>query len=244
MNTRSIPFNIMNLRDEGFYEFVSHYSGKKVAELLAFQECNSVDSFLGCNDVTAILHLESDQLHDIKKGMCISLNNGFISILPGIESAIANLIKVLKKKREELHKQAQRLQSIDFISTAPVYRTNSSISLSSDDKLADHVNHSSTSTIRQSSTSVQNSPLHINHVITDEMKNRISNIIIDWFKQNKEKLSLIDINFHDGIDFHIEFNNYQDGVIVKCNCGVKTTIAQNGGHLVVRISTINRSFFC
>ena len=48
MNTECIPFNIMDMRDEAFYEFIRQFSGKKVAELLAFQECNGVNSFLGC----------------------------------------------------------------------------------------------------------------------------------------------------------------------------------------------------
>ncbi|CAF4768490.1 unnamed protein product [Rotaria socialis] len=67
LNTKLLPFNIMDLRDENFYDFIRQFAGKKAGELLSFQECNSVDSLLGCIDVTTILHLESDELIDLKK---------------------------------------------------------------------------------------------------------------------------------------------------------------------------------
>ena len=54
-NTKVLLSNIMNLRDEGFYEFIRQLSGKKMTELLAFQESNGIDSFLGCGDATAVL---------------------------------------------------------------------------------------------------------------------------------------------------------------------------------------------
>jgi hypothetical protein len=40
----------MDLRDEAFYDLIRQIFGKRVAELLAFQECNGVDSFFGCKD--------------------------------------------------------------------------------------------------------------------------------------------------------------------------------------------------
>ena len=81
VNTKSLPSNISDRRDEAFYDFIRQFSGKKVAELLSLQECNSVDSFLGCKDATAILHLESDQLNDLKKNMGITLSNDCVSLL-------------------------------------------------------------------------------------------------------------------------------------------------------------------
>lgn len=83
----------MDLRDEAFHEFVRQFSGKGVAELLAFQEINGVDSLLGCQDLTAVLHLESDQLNDIKENMCITLSDGSIALFPDIESSINYLVK-------------------------------------------------------------------------------------------------------------------------------------------------------
>ena len=67
IKTKSILLNIMDFPDDAFYDFIRQFSGKKVAELFSFQECNAVDSFLGCEDVTAVLQLKSDQLNELKK---------------------------------------------------------------------------------------------------------------------------------------------------------------------------------
>ncbi|CAM4832100.1 unnamed protein product [Rotaria magnacalcarata] len=112
IDTKTLPSNIMDLRDDAFYDLIRQVSGKRVAELLTFQECNGVDSFLGCKDVTAILQLKSDQLNNLKKHSCVTLTDGTIALLPGLESSVNNLMKLLKKKREEINKQVQRLQSI------------------------------------------------------------------------------------------------------------------------------------
>ena len=102
-NTKSLPSNIMHLRDEAFYDFVRQYSGKRVAELLAFQECNGVDSLLACPDIAAILRFQSDDLNDIKRSTCITLTDGAIVLLPGLESSLNNLVKVLKRKLNEFN---------------------------------------------------------------------------------------------------------------------------------------------
>jgi hypothetical protein len=67
IDTKPLSSNIIDLHDEAFYDFVRLVSEKRVAELLAFQECNGVDSLLGCKNVTAVFHLQSDQLNDVKK---------------------------------------------------------------------------------------------------------------------------------------------------------------------------------
>ncbi|CAF2135145.1 unnamed protein product [Rotaria magnacalcarata] len=105
IDTKALPSNIMDLRDDAFYDLIRQVSGKRVAELPTFQECNGVDSFLGCKDGTAILQLKSDQLNDLKKHSRVTLTDGTIALLPGLESSANNLMKLLKKKREEINKQ-------------------------------------------------------------------------------------------------------------------------------------------
>lgn len=51
VDTKSLSSNIMDLRGE------------------AFQEINGVDLLLGCQDITAVLYLESNELTDLKKNM-------------------------------------------------------------------------------------------------------------------------------------------------------------------------------
>jgi hypothetical protein len=56
----------MDLPDDAFCDLIRQICRKRVT-LLAFQECNGIDLFFGCKDVTAILQLESDQLNNLKK---------------------------------------------------------------------------------------------------------------------------------------------------------------------------------
>jgi hypothetical protein len=61
VKTKLLPSSIMDLRDEVFCDFVRQFSGKRVTGLLGFQEFNGVNWLLGCQDVTATSHLQSDQ---------------------------------------------------------------------------------------------------------------------------------------------------------------------------------------
>ncbi|CAF3237276.1 unnamed protein product [Rotaria socialis] len=222
----------MNLRDENFYDFIRQFAGKKVAALLSFQECNSVDSFLGCQDVTAILHLESDELIDLKKNMCITLSNGSIYLLPGIESSIMHLTKLFKNKQEELIKQSKRRQSITISSVSSTPNIISNNLSPKTVVLGNSSIHQSTSNALPNSYLTVSPPA--THVLANEIKSRISNTIIEWFKHNKDKLSLINIDFNEGSDFQVELNNNQEGIIVRCKCGTTSAIGQKQGVLMVR----------
>ena len=235
IDTKHLPLNIMDLRDEAFYDFVRHISGKRVAELLAFQECNGVDSFLGCKDVTAVLHFQSDQLNDLKKHTCITLTDGNIALLPGLESSISNLTKLLKKKREEINKQTQRLQSITSsvlptpITASVILPTTVSISqpLTNTPSSSDAPIPANSFNSSSSNFSITSNPL------TDESLDRISATIIDWLKKKQQQLNLTNINFQQGIDFHIELNKRRDGVHLRCKCGTKHSVTQKRGILMV-----------
>ncbi|CAF1198443.1 unnamed protein product [Rotaria sp. Silwood1] len=238
MDTRSLPFNIMDLRDEAFYDFIRQFAGRKVAELMSFQECNSVDSFLGCNDIFAILHLDSDEIFNLKKSICITLNDGSIYLLPGVEASVNNLTKLFKKKREELLKQSQRRQSITIASVSSVPNIMST-NLATPPVIVDNYSiNSSTSNI--SSDLNQGISPAMTHLLTYEIKSRIVNTVIEWLKQNSEKLSLVNMNFQEDIDFKVELNNSQDGIIIRCKCGTKHAIGQGRGVLV--FSNIYRHF--
>ncbi len=70
--------------------------------------------------------------------------------------------------------------------------------------------------------------------LTDEISNRISATIIDWLKKKQQELKLMNINFQQGVDFHIELNKRRDGVVMRCKCGMNNAISQKQGLLVVR----------
>jgi len=237
VNTKPVPPNIMDLRDEAFYDFIRQFSGKKVAELLAFQEFNGVDSFLGCEDVTAILQLKSDQLNELKKNTCITLSDGSVVLLPGMESSIINLKKILKKKREEFSKQFERLHSIN---SSVLSATNSALiiptpTISSIFHPSTHTPSPSHPSIPLDSSNISSSNTQTtSNSLMDEMINRITRTIIDWLDKNKHELNLVNINFQQGIDFRLELNKRQDGIIMVCKCGTKHSIGQKQGTLVVR----------
>lgn len=226
-DTKSLPSNVLDLRDEAFYDFVRQHSGKRVAELLAFQECNGVDSLLACPDVTAILRLQSEQLNDLKKTMCITLTDGTIVLLPGLEFSINNLIKLLTKKRDEVNKHAQRIQSITSVLS----------------KSSEYTSIHETSSLNSPKSDTPDSLPSVNCLINDiplnsELLNKISTSISDWLKRNREEFKLSNTDFQPGTDFQIELNKQRDGIIIKCKCKVKLTISQKRGILMVRDLTI------
>ena len=240
VDTKPLPSNIMDLRDEAFYGLIRQIAGKRLAELIAFQECNGVDSFLGCRDVTAILHLDSDELHDIKKGTCITLSDRTITLLPGLESSINNLTTLFKKKREEINRQLERLQSISTSAlpistiTPSVLPTTASISHSLNDT------HSSMDApppaTPTNSSSIGSSTTHV--PLTDGITSKISTAVVDWLKKNKTELNLTDMSFQSGVDFHLELNTRRDGIIFRCKCGTKCSLSQKRGILMVRYVTV------
>jgi hypothetical protein len=225
IDTKHLRSNIMDLRDEPFYQLVHQFSGKRLTELLTFQECNGVDSFLGCKDIFAILHLKSDQL---QKSTCITLNDGTIALLPGLESSVSNLVKILKKKRDEINKQTQRLQLITS-SVLPVPSTTSPVLPTTTVSISHpsmHTPSSSNALITDnSSNSSSINFLTTSNPLTDEISNQISATIIDWLKKKQQELKLMNINFQQGIDFHIELNKRRDGVVMRCKCGMGVRVS-------------------
>ena len=226
----------MDLRDEAFYDFVRRHSGKRVAELLAFQECNGVDSLLACPDIGAILRYQSDELNDIKKNTCITLTDGTIVLLPGLESSMNNPVKILKKKRDEINKQAQRIQSI----TSVVPDSNAISSILSTALPISHTPIQSTSLPQLPISDNPNSLSSNNSLITgvllnDEIADKIAITISDWLQKKQEELGLINTGFQQGIDFQMELNKGRDGIIMRCKCGSKCAVSQKRGVLMVRI---------
>ncbi|CAF3826033.1 unnamed protein product, partial [Rotaria sp. Silwood1] len=129
--------------------------------LLAFQDCNGVDSFIGCQECTDVLRFESDQLNDLKKNMCITLRDGSVALLPGLESSISNLIKLLKRAPSTTSSNLAK-------TTVPTYH--SAIHTPSPSDISMYANSSNPSSLYFSTAS---------NPLIDQMSNRISTTIID-----------------------------------------------------------------
>ncbi len=98
--------------DDRFFEFVKHYSGEKIADLLEYQDLNNVDCLLACADPLEILSYDSDDLLDLKKKTCVKLNNNTFAVLPGIKSKLDLLKNELTKKANQFKKNSKHLHML------------------------------------------------------------------------------------------------------------------------------------
>ncbi|CAF5201294.1 unnamed protein product, partial [Rotaria magnacalcarata] len=87
------------------FEFMRSFSGEKLVILLQFQGIIDAQCFLDCEDPIEILSFDSDDLLNLKKKLCVKLNNNSFAVLPGIRSKMNLLKNVLTKKRNQLRKE-------------------------------------------------------------------------------------------------------------------------------------------
>ena len=130
-----LPYNVMELEDNGFFEFMKLFSGEKLATLLKFQDISNAECLLGCGDPFEILSFDSDDFLNLKQKMGIKLNDNSFAVLPGINSKMKLLKDALIKKRNELNRKARKTTS-STIST----NNTSSIALSAENSNTHGVN--------------------------------------------------------------------------------------------------------
>jgi hypothetical protein len=53
-------------------------------------------------------------------------------------------------------------------------------------------------------------------------------------EKKQQELNLMNINFQQRIDFHVELNKKRHGTILRCKCGTKNAITQKQGVFMVR----------
>ncbi|CAF3948558.1 unnamed protein product, partial [Rotaria sp. Silwood1] len=119
-----------------------------------------------------------------------------VALLPGLESSISNLIKLLKRA-------PSTTSSNLATTTVPTYH--SAIYTPSPSDISMFANLSNPSSLNFSITS---------NPLIDQMSNTISTTIIDWLKKNQQELNLMNTNFQQGIDFLVELNKQRDGIIL------------------------------
>jgi len=167
------------------------------------------------------------------------LNDGSAVLLPGLKSSINNLKKLFKKKRDEINKQTKRRKYI-FGSTSLTTYTNLNISTSSIPSSTQSQSTIDTSvqtpisieSSNNSSTNSQSSPSF--NPLTDQIHRKVTTVITNWLNKNKEDLYLQNTDIQREIDFKLELNNHQDGLIMICGCGARNSIGQKGGTFMVR----------
>ena len=222
LNTSVLPKDIMELKDDHFFTFVQEFSGQKLASLLEFQEINSAQCLLGCDDLLEVLFLDSNDLLDLKKKFCVKLNDGSFTVLPGIKSKMSILKQLLLKKREEEAKISRKHFSTMLVQTAKSSSTDLSKNNSAVSTLP-NVNDSCEPSISPSATAQS----------TNESKQRIIHLVNEWCAKVIEDEHQSDFHLEEGVDYEVLITFSPDKAFIECKCGSRSTLGQKNENYIV-----------
>ncbi|CAF4070154.1 unnamed protein product [Rotaria sp. Silwood2] len=216
MSDRSsiVPNNVFYFENDEFFEFVRSFSGEKLAILLQFQEITNVQCFLDCDDPFEILSFDSDDLLDLKKKLCVKLNNNSFAILPGIKSKMKLLKNALTKKRNQFRRESSKTAPdiVAINNTPSIILTAENLTYSSNSFAQPPVNISSSSAVT----------LNIN----DEQKQHIIHLLNEWCEKIKEDSSQQHIKLKEGVDYELIVDCMSNKALIKCQCGTSTTLGK------------------
>ncbi|CAF1349562.1 unnamed protein product [Rotaria sp. Silwood1] len=77
------------------------------------------------------------------------------------------------------------------------------------------------------------SPTPLSQVLLNDHKQYVLNLLKQWYSHNKEKLKLDNVDFTEGVDFHLNLININDDIdaTILCNCGALTKLPKKDGKL-------------
>lgn len=104
VDTSVLPDNVLSLVDNDFYQMVEIIAGPAEAKLLEVQGIRGVYSFLNTEDVFDILTLKCSTLINIKKLICLEIDDDDVNtaiIKPGCRSNIRYLHQLLSQRHDE-----------------------------------------------------------------------------------------------------------------------------------------------
>jgi len=226
--SNSLPHDVMELKDERFYEFVKSFSGQKLATLLEFQDINSVACFLACDDPFELLQYDSNDLINLKKQTCLKLNTNLFVVLPGIKSKMILLKNALTKKQKELKKESTRI-SLNIATN--------NISSSSTDYSNNSTDLSAQTLVNNSSSSI------ISSNVKENLKNHVITLLNDWLDKMEQNKNQKNFQIKEGIDYEIIVNSISNKIMIKCQCGINSTLGQKNNKYVVSYFTLNIILF-
>jgi len=216
-----IPQNIMELEDDRFFKFVKQFSGEKVAVLLEFQDINNVECLMACKDPFEILTLDSDDLLDLKKKICVKLNNNTHAVLPGIKSKMNILKNSLVKKCN----QFKKITSTTSLSNPVISSSFTTTSF----------NNNSTSSTDGSTQSLTNTHTSSNVILTTEeqIKQQLIKSLNDWCREMKENQNRQIIQLDANDDYEIIIDIKAGKVLIRCQCGATSTLGKKNNNYIV-----------
>ncbi|CAF3873867.1 unnamed protein product [Adineta steineri] len=205
----SVPHNVLELEDNDFFEFVKFFSGAKLASLIEFQDINTAQCLLACDDPFYILSLDSDDLLDLQKKTCVKLNsNGFV-VLPGLTCKMKFLKGALLRKRNELKKKAKIRTNV-----------NTTIDTSLSNQVMNNVTNLTQVSIQESINSLSSTT--DTYTTEDKLKQHLIHLINDWCTKTADSNDRSAFRLKEDVDYQIMINLLSDKVIIECQCGAKS----------------------
>ncbi|CAF1300736.1 unnamed protein product [Rotaria sordida] len=93
---KSLPPDVLNYRDEKFYQLVKEKCGDDIVEFMKVLDISSVQSLLGVENRFSYLEFNSEKLNVLKNKLAFQHDNGLVEIKWGIRSSLECLIRDLQ----------------------------------------------------------------------------------------------------------------------------------------------------
>jgi hypothetical protein len=216
-----LPADIMNLRDQQFWEFVQETTGKTEAELLKLQEINNVRSLLLTANVFSFMELKTKNLTDIKAKFGFELEDGTFAIKAGIKGNIGYLIELLQKKQIEIKKETN-LQTVAIPSSTRTTTNDAAPATAS-------TNISISSSSLSSANTVPSDSIADPQWTLADHKKYIIDSIGTWCDATKRSLKLEDLLLNDGQHYHLKITDDMLNGSIVCNCNQTIKLTQRLG---------------
>ena len=215
VNIKHLPDDLFSYQDERFYDFVDKFIGKKQAELLKFEEISSADIYLNCPNVLGVLKLDSAALLPLKESLCLKLDDDSFVLLPGLKSSYSYLTELLKQKKDDLARMVR--QGKNF--SPPTLSTITTININQTTWISNSSAQTASTISSQSGVEQSDSVKVINR-----HKKHIVFSVTEWIQRNREKLGDSDLTITEGRDYHVTVTVDPALAIIRCRCGIKSTL--------------------
>ncbi|CAM2702981.1 unnamed protein product [Rotaria socialis] len=205
-------FIFVDLFDYVEQEYSYTTKREKLALLLKFQDISNVDFCLDCNDAFEILSFDSNDLLDLKKEM-YEIEQQFVCILHRVKCKMHLLKNALVKLSNQLTRTS-KTSSNTVIRNSP----------STTNLIANNFNNSANTF---SVTSMITSASPNNNLTPEEkLKQQIIESLNDWCQKLKENNGQKMFQLKENVDYEIFIDIIGKKILVKCQCGKTTTLAQ------------------
>lgn len=217
INTSALPSDVLELKNDDFYDFVGSQCRLMQSKILQLQLISDAHIFIECDDPTEIMRYDSNKLLELKAKVCLITRDGTSIVLPGVTASFKNLKKRLIKKFDEDAKQLKKNRnSLNTSTSTPLSLPATTVS----------------------QRSVHEIKAHLTKFVDQWIdKNRIDlNLVV-----NTSLTETVDYNIEC-----VDSLTGQQSVAIICGCGSKSTLSRNcsNGYYQVSEKTFSYSHRC